>query len=48
MLLKIDIGEIYHAINFVIKSSRPEIFYKMGALKVLHNSQENTCARVSF
>ena len=41
MLLKIDIGEISHAINFVIRSSRLEMFYKIGALKVSQNSQEN-------
>ena len=26
----------------------PELFYKKGVLKVLQNSQENTCTRVSF
>ena len=25
-----------------------EVFYKKGVLKILQNSQENTCVRVSF
>ena len=29
-------------------SSRPEVFCGKGALKISQNSQENTCARVSF
>ena len=29
-------------------SSLPEVFYKKGILKNFANSQENTCARVSF
>ena len=30
------------------RSSRPEVFYKKDVLKISQNSQENTCARVSF
>ena len=26
----------------------PELFYKKGALIILQNSQQNTCARASF
>ena len=29
-------------------SSHPEVFYKNVLLKVLQNSQENSCAEVSF
>ena len=28
--------------------SRPEVFCKKVFLKILQNSQENTCAKVSF
>ena len=31
-----------------IFSSRPEVFCKKGVLETIQNSQENTCARVSF
>ena len=31
-----------------VKSSRPEVSIKKVFLKTLQNSQENTCARVSF
>ena len=30
------------------KSSRPEVFYEKVFLEISQNSQENTCARVSF
>ena len=30
------------------RSSGPEVFCKKDILEVLQNSQENTCARVSF
>ena len=30
------------------RSSRPEVFYKKVLLEISQNSQENTCARVSF
>ena len=30
------------------RSSRPEVFCEKGILRNLANSQENTCARVSF
>ena len=30
------------------RSSRPEVFCKKGFLEISQNSQENTCARVSF
>ena len=30
------------------RSSRPEVFCKKGALRNYTNSQENTCARISF
>ena len=30
------------------RSSSPEVFYKKCVLKYFENSQENTCARVSF
>ena len=30
------------------RSSRPEVFCKRVFLEILQNSQENTCARVSF
>ena len=30
-----------------VKSSRPEMYYKKGVVKI-QNSQENTCARVSL
>ena len=32
----------------VIRSRSPEVFRKKGALRNFANSQENTCARVSF
>ena len=32
----------------IFRSSRPEVFCKKGFLKISQNSQENTCARVSF
>ena len=32
----------------VQRSSRSEVFCTKGALKILQNSQENHCARVSF
>ena len=32
----------------VQRSSRPEVFCTKGVLKISRNSQENTCARVSF
>ena len=32
----------------IFKSSRSEVFCKKGILKISHNLQENTCARVSF
>ena len=31
-----------------IRSSRPELFCKKGVLRISQNSQESTCARVSF
>ena len=30
------------------RSSRPEVFFKEAVLKILENSQENTCAKASF
>ena len=30
------------------RSSRPEVFCKKSVLRILQNSQENTCVRVSF
>ena len=30
------------------RSSRPDMLYKKGVLKISQNSQENTCTRVSF
>ena len=30
------------------RSSRPEMFCKNSVLEISQNSQENTCARVSF
>ena len=30
------------------RNSRPEVFCKKGVLKISQNSQESTCARVSF
>ena len=30
------------------RSSRPEVFCKKVLLKISQNSQENTCAKVSF
>ena len=30
------------------RSSRPEVLYKKVFLKISQNSQENTCAAVSF
>ena len=31
-----------------LRSSRPELFCKKGVLRISKNSEENTCARVSF
>ena len=36
---------LVHASKF--RSSRPEMFYKKAVLRILQNSQENTCARIS-
>ena len=35
-----------HVTN-IKRSSRPEVFYERGVLKISQNSQESTCARVS-
>ena len=35
-----------HAMTYI--SSQPELFYKKVILKVSKNSQENSCAQVSF
>ena len=35
-------------LGFIFRSSRPEEFCKKDVLRILQNSQENTCARVSF
>ena len=33
---------------YEIQRQPPEVFYKKGYLKISQNSQESTCARVSF
>ena len=34
--------------DFNVQKQAPEVFYKKVFLKVSQNSQENTCARISF
>ena len=34
--------------DFTVQKQAPEVFYKKVFLKVWQNSQENTCARISF
>ena len=41
----------YHArflIMVLIKGSHSQVFFKIGVLKILWNSQENICVGVSF
>ena len=38
----------YYYICILSRSSRMEVFFKKSFLKILQNSQENTCAGVSF
>ena len=41
--------DVYSSLKSRIdRSSRPEVFFKKVLLKFSQNSQENTCARVSF
>ena len=39
---------LLHWCTLKFRSSRPEVFCKMVFFKISQNSQENTCARVSF
>ena len=39
-------GLIWQIKNY--RNSRPDVFSKKGFLKISQNSEENTCARVSF
>ena len=39
---------IYNFVWTYLVSSRPEVFCKKSVLRILQNSQENTCVRVSF
>ena len=47
----VDFSELQAArdlIYLIYRSSRPEVFCKKVLLEIPQNSQENTCARVSF
>ena len=39
---------VFEYVETTNRSSRPEVFYKKVFLEISQNSQENTCARVSF
>ena len=40
--------EIQANVSFVIQKEPPEVFYKKNVLKILQNSQKNSCSKVSF
>ena len=43
-----DARKVYRSHEVIDRSSRPEVFCKKVFLEISQNSQENTCARVSF
>ena len=48
-LLKMELQDIVVKLEiFFFQKQPPEMFYKKNFLKFLQNSQENTCAKVSF